>query len=66
MIDLGQPVFNAESVTKTIKGDCPVSLRASTLAELNAVIRQNGVDFGGRGLGQIIERVFGDDRVARG
>ncbi len=40
MIDLGQPVFNAESVTKTINGDCPVSFRAFTLAELNAVIRQ--------------------------
>jgi hypothetical protein len=39
----------------------PVSFGAFTLGELNAVIRQNGVDFIGHGLGQIIEKVFGDD-----
>ena len=45
MIDLGQAMPDAQSITQAIKGDCPVSFRAFTLGELNAVIRQNGVDF---------------------
>jgi hypothetical protein len=61
MIDLGQLVFNTESVTKTIKGDCPVSFRAFTLGELNAFIRQNGVDYVG-----LSRKALAMIRVARG
>ena len=58
-IDLGQPVRDAESVTQTIKRDCPVSFRAFALGELNAVVREDGVDFVRHGFDQVIEKVFG-------
>ena len=59
MTDLGQPVLDAESVTQTIKRDCPVSFRAFALGELNAVVREDGVDFVRHGFDQVIEKVFG-------
>jgi len=52
---------DAQSITQAIKWSAPVSFGAFTLGELNAVIRQNGVDFVGHGLCQIIEKVFGDN-----
>jgi hypothetical protein len=44
MIDLGQAMRDAQSITQAIKGNAPVSFGASTLGELNAVIRQNGAE----------------------
>jgi hypothetical protein len=59
MIDLGQPVFNA------VKGDCPVSFGAFTLAELNAVIRQVWI-LEGAALVKLSRKSLAMIRVARG
>jgi hypothetical protein len=43
MVDLGQPVLDAESVTQAIKGNDPIGFRAFALGELNAVAPSEGV-----------------------
>ena len=60
MVDLGQPMLDAESVTQAIKGNDPIGFRAFALGELNAVVRQDGMDFVRHGFGQVIEKVFGN------
>jgi len=57
--DLGQPVLDVESVTQAIKRDCSVSFRAFALGELNAVVREDGVDFVRHGFDQVIEKAVG-------
>ena len=52
-------MLDVESVTQAIKRDCSVSFRAFALGELNAVVREDGVDFVRHGFDQVIEKAVG-------